>query len=76
MRKADKELLLRQAYRLATIGVMVERERSELKRLVARGVPYDDPQMLQALERFRAVDSEWKQLEAEHLRLKQKLSPL
>lgn len=73
MEKAKKQLLRSQAYRLVTLGIIVERERSKLKRLVKRGVPYDDQEMIQALERFKAVDSEWKQLEAEHLRLREEL---
>ena len=73
MTAKDKQLLQRQAYRLAILGITVERERSKLKRLVARGVSYDDQEMLQALNRFRTVDSEWKQLEVEHLQLKRKL---
>jgi len=36
-------------------------------------VPYDDQEMIQTLERFKAADFEWKQLEAEHLCLRQKL---
>jgi len=55
------------------LGVTVERARSKLKRLVRRGVAYDDQEMIQALERFQAVELAWKLLEAEHLRLRQKL---
>jgi len=73
MATADKDLLLQQAHRLAALGLVVERERSKLKTLVERGVSYDDPDMLQVLERFRAADFEWKQLEIEHLQLRQTL---
>ena len=67
MTTTDKKRLFQQAHRLFTLGVVVERERSKLRELVERGVSYDDPEMRQALERFKAVDSEWKRLEAEHL---------
>jgi len=72
MTKADKKRLLQQAYRLTTLGIVVERERSKLKELVARGTPYDDQEMRQTLERFRTANSEWKRLEAAHLQLRQK----
>jgi len=73
MTKEDKRLLLMQATKLATLGVTVERERSNLKKLVERGVPYDSPEMVTALQRFQKVDTEWKLLEAKHLELKNKV---
>lgn len=73
MTKEEKHLLIRQAAKLATLGVTVEKERKRLKRLVECGVPYDDPVMLAALERFEKTDSEWKRLETEHLALRKKL---
>lgn len=72
--KEKKRLMLRQTARLATLGVTVEKARGRLKKLVARGVPYDAPEMLAALERFNQADAEWKQLEREHLALKEKLT--
>ena len=72
MTKDEKRLLLRQAAKLATLGMTVERERSKLKKLVERGVPYDSPEMLAALQRFQKADTQWKQLEAEHLELRKK----
>jgi len=70
----DRKILLCQARKLAALGLTVERERSKLKRLVERGIPYDDQKMLQALNRFKVVDFEWKQLETEHLQLKKLLT--
>ncbi|MCL2401237.1 MAG: hypothetical protein FWC90_01195 [Oscillospiraceae bacterium] len=70
----DKKLLRKQAAKLYTLGVAVENERSKLKSLVNRGVAYDDPYMLAVLERFTQADTEWKQLEAEHLALRQKIN--
>jgi len=69
----DKRLIRHQAYRLAILGAVIERERGKLKRLVEGGVPYGDQKMLQTLSRFQTADSEWKQLEAEHAQLKRKL---
>jgi len=73
MPKADKKRLLHQAYRLTTLGAVVERERSKLKKLIEGGVSHEDEEVQKTLERFKAADLEWKQLEAEHLRLRQKL---
>ena len=72
MTSKDKRLLIKQAAKLATLGVVVEKERSSLKKLVERGVSYNDPTMAQTYERFVKADSEWKQLEAEHLLLRKK----
>ena len=69
----DKQLLRRQAYRLVTLGVTVERERSKLKKLIERGVSYDDPRVVQAVERFQAAHFEWEELEEKHLQLRRKL---
>ena len=40
MTKEDKRLLLKQATKLAVLGVTVERERNKLKKLAERGVAY------------------------------------
>jgi len=73
MTKADKQQLLTQAAKLYKLGLEVEAARKNLKKLVERGVPYDDPKMLHAYEYFTQVDNEWKQLEIDHLRLREKL---
>jgi len=73
MTTKDKQLLRRQAYRLATLGVTVENERSKLKKLIERGISYDDPRVARALERFQAAHLEWTELEKEHIRLRRKL---
>lgn len=73
MTKLDKNLLISQAAKLTTLGMTLERERNNLKKLVEQGVSYDSPKMMQAYERFKQVDDEWKQLEAEHLRLRRKV---
>ena len=73
MAKEDKQLLITQAAKLYKLGLKVEGARKNLKKLVERGVLYDDPRMFNAYEQFTEADSEWKQLEAEHLRLREKL---
>lgn len=73
MTKDEKNLLIRQAMKLTTLGIKVERERDKLKRLVEQGIPYTDQRLLSALNQFEKAHAEWKQLEAEHLALKKKL---
>ena len=74
MTKNENHLLLRQAMRLTFLGITIENDRGKLKKLVEQGVPYSDPKMLEALERFNLANAEWKRLEAAHLTLKNKLS--
>ena len=73
MKNKDKILLIYQATRLTALGVRVERARNNLKKLVDEGVPYDDTRMIKAVEYFNRLEKEWKCLEAEHIKLKQKL---
>lgn len=64
-----KDLLLRSAARLYSIGIEVEAAREQLRKLVQQGVPYDSPKMRKALEEFQEVNQQWKALEQEHLQL-------
>lgn len=65
-----KDLLLRSAARLYSLGIEVESAREQLRKLVEKGVPYDSPEMRKALEEFQGLDQQWKALEQEHLQLK------
>ena len=65
-----KDLLLRSAARLYSLGIEVESAREQLRKLVQQGAPYDSPEMRKALEEFRKLDQQWKALEQEHLQLK------
>ena len=65
-----KDLLLRSAARLYSLGIEVEAAREQLRKLVEKGVPYDYPEMRKALEEFQGLDQQWKALEQEHLQLK------
>lgn len=65
-----KDLLLRSAARLYSLGVEVEAAREQLRKLVAQGVPYDSPPMRKALEEYQELDQQWKALEQEHLQLR------
>ena len=65
-----KDLLLRSAARLYSLGIEVEAAREQLRKLVEQGVPYDSSEMRKALEEFQELDRQWKALEQEHLQLR------
>ncbi|WP_018306619.1 hypothetical protein [Desulfitobacterium hafniense] len=68
MTTKEKAKLIKQAGKLYTLGLTVEKRREKLRRLAERNIPYDSPQMKAALEEFQVADQEWKQLEQEHLK--------
>ncbi len=72
MNAKERATLLRQAGRLYTLGLTVEKRRQKLHRLVEKKVPYDSPEMNTALTEFQSVDNEWKRLEQEYLQYKAK----
>lgn len=65
-----KDLLLRSAARLYSLGIEVEAARDQLRKLVEQGVLYNSPEMRKALEEFQELDRQWKALEQEHLQLR------
>lgn len=69
-----KDLLLRSAARLYSLGVEVEASREQLRKLVEQGVPYTSPEMRKALEEYQELDHQWKALEQEHLQLRAELA--
>lgn len=66
----NKDLLLMTAARLYSIGVDVEGAREKLRQLVEQKVPYDSPEMLDALRDFQQLDTQWKELEKDYLELR------
>lgn len=70
MTAKEKAKLIRQAGKLYTLGITVENRREKLRRLVEKQVPYDSPQMKEALLEYQKADEEWKRLEQEHLNFK------
>lgn len=69
----EKDLLLQSAARLYTLGVDLEGARKELRRLVEKKDPYESPQMRAALQNFQELDSQWKELERQHLELRSQI---
>ena len=67
MTTKEKTKLIKQAGKLYTLGLTVEKHREKLRRLVEKCIPYDSPQMEADLAKFQEADEEWKRLEKEHL---------
>lgn len=65
----EKDLLLRLGECLYRLGIKVETARKDLRDLVNSGAPYESEQMQTALQKFRTLDSQWKSLEAQYLKL-------
>ena len=68
-----KDLLLRSAAMLYSLGIEVEAARDRLRKLVEQGVPYTSTEMRNALEDYQEIDRQWKSLEQEHLTLRKEL---
>ena len=60
---ARKDLLLKSAARLYSLGVDLEMARDKLKKLVDQGVPYDSKEVKDAYREFSELDAQWKELE-------------
>ena len=65
------ELLLASAARLYSLGVDLEDARTRLSRFVEGGVSFSSPEMEQAYREFQQFDAQWKELEKEHLSLRE-----
>ena len=70
---ARKDLLLKSAARLYSLGVDLEMVRDKLKKLVDQGVPYDSKEMKDAYREFSELDAQWKELEKQHLALRDEI---
>lgn len=70
---ARKDLLLKSAARLYSLGVDLEMAREKLRKLVEQGVPYDSREMKDAYREFSELDAQWKELEEQHLELRDEI---
>ena len=68
-----KDLLLKSAARLYSLGVDLEMAREKLRKLVEQGVPYDSREMKDAYREFSELDVQWKALEKQHLALRDEI---
>ena len=69
----EKDLLIASAARLYSMGIDLEAARDRLRQLVEQGVPYNSDEMRQAVQDFKELDRQWKELEREHLALRDEL---
>lgn len=70
----EKDLLIASAARLYSIGIDLEAARDRLRQLVERGVPYSSDEMKQAVQDFKALDIQWKELEKQRLALRDEIT--
>ena len=64
--QSNNELLLSHAQKLYETGLAIEQELHLLINLSEQGVDYNNPDVLQALERFKQAYAEWQQLKIEY----------
>lgn len=69
----ENDLLIMSGARLYSLGVDVEGARAKLKELVDKKVPYESPEMLEALRNFQELDAQFKSLEKDHLELRDEI---
>ena len=67
------DLLLKSAARLYSLGVDLETAREKLRKLVESGVSYDSKAMKEAYREFTELDTQWKELEKQHLELRDEI---
>ena len=70
----NKDLLIASAARLYSMGIDLEAARDRLRQLVEQGVPYSSEEMKQAVSDFKELDRQWKELEREHLKLRDEVT--
>ena len=68
-----KDLLVRSAARLYSLGLDLDAAKEGIRKLVADGVGYDAPEMIQAAQEYTELKTLWDNLEQEHLRLKDEI---
>ena len=64
-----KELLLKSAARLYSLGFDLEAAKEQIHKLVADGVGYDTAEMAKAVREYTEIKELWDNLEKEHLAL-------
>lgn len=68
--QSKKELLIRAATRLYSIGMDLDYAKEKLRKLVNDGVSFDSSQMMNAYNEYKALEEQWNSLEAEYLDLR------
>ena len=73
MKNRTNELVL-SAIALVKAGEALESAKCKLRKLVDQGVPYESEEMKMALDECLQLQQQWKELEAEHIRLKNRIT--
>ena len=68
-----RDLLLRTAARLYSLGVDLDAAKEHIRDLVDAGTAYDAPEMQKAAKDYTMQKELWDSLEAEYLKLKRKI---
>ena len=71
---SKKDLLLRSAARLYSLGIDLEGAKERIKKLVDAGMPYESPEMVQAVHEYAEIKEQWENLEQEYLSLKKEIT--
>lgn len=68
-----KELLIKSAARLYSLGIDLEGARERLRVLVEQGVSYSSDEMMEAYQAFSELEQQWKALEQQHIALRDEI---
>ena len=68
-----KELLIKSAARLYSLGIDLEGAKERIRELAAAGTGYTSPEMIQAAKDYSELKRLWDGLEQEHLKLKEEI---
>ncbi len=68
-----KELLLKSAARLYSLGLDLAGAKERIQKLVADGIGYDTPEMVKAVREYAEIKEQWDNLEKEHLVLRNEI---
>ena len=71
---AKKDLLIRSGARLYSLGIDLEGAKERIRKLVADGVPYEAPEMVQAVSEYAELKEQWETLEQDYLALKAEIT--
>lgn len=70
----DEQKLIAQAIRLTTLGYTLDGQQAMVERLLSEGHKLSSDVVVAASRKLEAISTEWYKLEAEHLKLRNKIS--
>lgn len=69
-----KELLIKSAARLYSLGIDLEGAKDRIRKMVADGIGYDALEMLQAVGEYAELKAQWDSLEQDHIQLREEIN--